>query len=218
MKNTLDRGDIMRNPLRSLDLPSVFCLLVLMALAATPLEGQKSTTRGLNLGVHLQASSLSVQDGDADSGGGLGLRVGYGLNRIVTLYFEMDGVSVDSESADEFQGTWTLGHADFGARFHFANTLRSWVPYLDVAVGARAASVNDVEVNGQSVGDISFSGGSISFGGGIYAYFSQTFALDVGVKFSGGEFTELDLGSVSLNNLDIDANSTRFKVGIVWWP
>jgi hypothetical protein len=189
-----------------------------MALAATPLEGQKSTTRGLNLGVHLQASSLSVQDGDADSGGGLGLRVGYGLNRIVTLYFEMDGVSVDSESADEFQGTWTLGHVDLGARFHFANTLRSWVPYLDVAVGARAASVNDVEVNGQSVGDISFSGGSISFGGGIYAYFSQTFALDVGVKFSGGEFTELDLGSVSLNNLDIDANSTRFKVGIVWWP
>ncbi len=208
----------MRNPLRSLNLPSAFCLLVLMALAATPLEGQKSTTRGLNLGVHLQASSLSVQDGDADSGGGLGLRVGYGLNRIVTLYFEMDGVSVDSESADEFQGTWTLGHVDLGARFHFANTLRSWVPYLDVAVGARAASVNDVEVNGQSVGDISFSGGSISFGGGIYAYFSQTFALDVGVKFSGGEFTELDLGSVSLNNLDIEANSTRFKVGIVWWP
>jgi len=73
-------------------------------------------------------------------------------------------------------------------------------------------------VNSQNAGDISFSGGSFSFGGGIYAYFTQTFALDVGVKFSGGEFTELDLGSVSLTNLDIDANSTRFKVGIVWWP
>ena len=60
--------------------------------------------------------------------------------------------------------------------------------------------------------------GAASFGGGIYAYFTRTFALDVGVKFSGGEFTEVDLGSVSLNDLDIDATSTRFKVGIVWWP
>ena len=182
------------------------------------MAGQKSTTRGMNLGVHLQAASLSVQNGDSDGGGGIGFRVGYGLNRIVTLYFEVDGISVDSEGSDEFQGTWTLGHADFGARFHFANTLRSWVPYLDVALGARGASVNNAEADGEAVGDISFSGGSFSVGGGIDVYFSQTLALDVGVKFSGGEFTKVDLGAVSLNDLDIDAQSTRFKVGIVWWP
>jgi len=101
----------MRNPLRSLNLSSAACLLGLTTLAATPLEGQKSTTRGLNLGVHLQAASLSIQDGDADGGGGLGFRIGYGLNRIVTLYFEADGVSVDSEGSDVFHPgfpTWTL--------------------------------------------------------------------------------------------------------------
>lgn len=208
----------MRNPRRFVNYVSALSLLGLLAASGTPLEGQKSTTRGLNLGVHLQAASLSVQEAEAEGGGGLGFRIGYGLNRIVTLYFEADGVSVDSENADEFQGTWTLGHADLGARFHFANTLRSWVPYLEVAIGARAASVQDVESNGQTVGDITFNGGSFSFGGGIYAYLSQTFALDVGLKFSDGEFNEVNLGSLSLNNLNIDATSFRFKVGIVWWP
>jgi hypothetical protein len=193
-------------------------LLGALALTAQPLEGQKSTTRGLNLGLHLEAASLSVENGDRDAGGGLGFRAGYGLNRIITLYFEADGVSVESEGSDVFQGTWTLGHVDLGARFHFANTLRSWVPYLDVAVGARAATVNDVEVDGEDRGDVSFSGGSFSLGGGIYVYFSQTLALDVGLKFSGGEFTEVDLGAVSFNDLDIDADSSRFKVGVVWWP
>ena len=208
----------MRKLLRSLNSVSTFSLLGLLATSATPLEGQKSTTRGLNLGVHLQAASLSVQEEEGEGGGGLGVRVGYGLNRIVTLYFEADGVSVDSEKSDEFQGTWALAHADLGVRFHFANTLRSWVPYLEVALGARAASVKDVESNGQTVGDITFNGGSFSFGGGISAYLSQTFALDVGLKVTDGTFNEVNLGSVSLNNLDIDATSTRLNVGIVWWP
>ena len=42
--------------------------------------------------------------------------------------------------------------------------------------------------------------------------------MEVGLKVSGGEFTELDLGAVTLETLDIDATSSRFKVGLVWWP
>jgi len=193
-------------------------LIAMLALPGHTIAGQESTTRGWNLGVHLQAATLKVQDGDQDGGGGLGFRVGYGFNRIVTGYFEADGVSVDSEGSDEIQGTWTLGHVDLGVRFHFANTLRSWVPYLDLALGGRVAKVTDVQVNGEDLGDISFNGGSFSFGGGIDVYFSQTFALDVGLKVSGGEFTEVDVGSLTVGDLDIDATSTRFKVGVVWWP
>lgn len=207
----------MGTPLR---LRSFVTASAIMALSAAPLQsaaGQKSTTRGLNLGVHLQAASLAVQGEDGDGGGGMGFRIGYGLNRLVTLFFEADGVAVDSKNSDQFQGTWTLGHADIGARFNFANTLRSWVPYLEVAVGGRAASVKDVESNGERVGEISFSGGSFTFGGGLYAFFTRTFALDVGLKFSSGTFNQVDLGSISVNNLDIDATSTRFQIGVVWW-
>ena len=208
----------MRTPIRDPKFVSILCLFGLLAGGTTPLAGQKSTTRGLNLGVHLQAASLTLENGESDSGGGLGVRVGYGLNRIITLYFEADGVSVDSESSDVIQATWALGHVDLGARFHFASTLRSWVPYLEVAVGGRSASVKDVEANGVSLPDFSRSGGAFSFGGGIYAYFKETLALDVGLKVSGGEFTEVRIGTLTQHNRDIDATSTRFKLGIVWWP
>jgi hypothetical protein len=195
-----------------------FNLVAMLGLTAGPLSGQKSTTRGLNLGFHLQAASLAVQDGASDGGAGAGFRIGYGLNRIITIYFELDGISVDSEGSDEFQGTWSLAHTDFGARFHFASTLRSWVPYLEVALGGRAATVSDATSNGNEVGDINFLGGSFSFGGGIYLYFTETFGMDVGLKLTGGEFDEVDLGPILLDDLDIDATSTRFKIGIVWWP
>lgn len=208
----------MRKTFRLPNMLATACILTLLGVSARPLAGQKSTTRGLNLGFHFQAASLSVEEEEGEGGGGAGFRIGYGFNRIVTVYFEADGVSVDSDNADAFQGTWTLGHADLGVRFHFANTLRSWVPYLDVAIGGRGASVKDVESNGTEIGDIKFSGSSFSFGGGIYLYLSQTFGVDLALKFSDGTFNEVDLGAVSLNNLDIDATSTRFKVGIVWWP
>jgi hypothetical protein len=207
----------MRWPIRAESFGGVFFTLALVGWAASPLAGQKSTTRGLNLGFHLQAASLSVQDGNSDGGAGAGFRIGYGLNRIITLYFELDGISVESEGSNEFRGTWSLAHTDLGARFHFASTLRSWVPYL-VAVGGRAATVSDATSNGAEVGDINFLGGSFSLGGGIYLYFTETFGLDVGLKLTGGEFDEVDLGPVIVDDLDIDASSSRFKVGIVWWP
>jgi hypothetical protein len=50
------------------------------------------------------------------------------------------------------------------------------------------------------------------------AYFTETFALDVELAWSGGEFTEVDVGSISVTSLDIDANSSRLSIGIAWWP
>ncbi len=197
---------------------AVATAVTLGAAAWAPLSAQNSTTRGLNLGVHVQAASLSVEDADAQEGGGLGIRIGYGLNRIITLYVELDGASVEVENAENLRGNWALGHADFGARFHFANSLRRWVPYLEAAIGARGVSVSDPFVGNEEIDDVTFSGGAFSVGGGLDVYFTQTLALDLGLKFSTGEFNQIDVGAVSIRNLDIDANSTRFKVGIVWWP
>lgn len=187
-------------------------------LLAMPLEAQESTTRGLHLGFHLQGASLKVEDSDPAGGGGAGFRVGYGINRIVTLFLEADGVTVEAGDPNIFSGEWALGHGEFGARFHFANSLRSWVPFLEVSVGGRAASVKSVTAGNLDWGDINVSGGVFSVGGGIYAYFTETLALEVDVRFSGGQFTKVDLGGLTFNDLDIEAASSRFKVGIVWWP
>ena len=124
---------------------------------------------------------------------------------------------MDSKNFEEFQGEWTLSHVDLGARFHFANALRSWVPYLDAAIGGRVASVSNAEAENQAIGTVKFNGGALSLGGGLSVYLKENLALDVGVKASFGTFNEVEIGAVSIGNLDIEATSTRFKVGIVWW-
>ncbi|MEN8374559.1 MAG: outer membrane beta-barrel protein [Gemmatimonadota bacterium] len=193
-------------------------LVAALMLAAGPLAAQQSTTRGFSLGVQLQGASLSVEDGDADNGGGLGLKLGYGINRIVTLYVALDGAQVTAENAPNLTGEWSMAHVDFGARFHFANSLRRWVPYLEAAIGSRVVGVDEAQVDGQDVPDTNFNGAAFTVGGGLSVYVKQSFALDAGLRVSGGEFTEVEVGQVSVGGLNIDATSTRLGVGVVWWP
>ncbi len=180
---------------------------------------QQSTTRGLNLGFHFAAASLSVEGGDQNNGGGAGFRAGYGVNRIVTVFLELDGATVDvTDAGGSVTGSWAMAHGDLGVRFHFANSLRSFVPYLEAALTGRAVSIGDARLDQQDVGSVNFSGGALSVGGGISLYLRRTLALDVGLKLSAGEFTEVGVGNLSLSGLHIDATSSRLNIGLVWWP
>jgi hypothetical protein len=186
-------------------------------LVPSAVVAQRSTTRGFTLGAHLQAASLTVEDGDPDSGGGLGIRAGYGFNRMFTGYLEVDGIAFDVENP-ELNGTWSMAHVDLGMRFNFANSLRRWVPFLEAAVGGRAVTVDDANVNNASAGNVSFSGGAFSLGGGVGFFLSQKVALETVLKWSAGEFSQIDVGNLSVTGLDLEASSFRFKVGIAWWP
>jgi opacity protein-like surface antigen len=179
---------------------------------------QKSTTRGWSLGAHLQAANLSVENGDAATGGGIALRVGYGFNRRITGFVHLDGGSIEFENTNPIGGTWTIGHADLGVRFHFANSLRRWVPYVETAIGVRAVSVDSALVGNQVAGKVTFSGSAFTLGGGLSSYLKPSLALDANMKWTGGRFTRVDLGAATLNDLDIDAGSFRFGVGFIWWP
>lgn len=203
---------------RSIPATRVALLVAVAALtAASPVFGQSSTTRGFTVGAHLQGASLTVEDDDPSDGGGAGLRLGYGLNRSFTLYLEADGIRFDVEN-EEFGGEWTMGHADLGVRYNFANSLRRWVPFLEAALGGRAVRLEEATVSGEDAGELEFSGGSASIGGGVSYFVGETFALETLVKFTGGTFEQVDVGDISVNNLDIDASSFRFKIGVAWWP
>jgi hypothetical protein len=195
-------------------------LLALSMTALTPVlaSAQLSTTRGFSFGAHLQGTSLTGEDGKTNSGGGLALRAGYGFNRLVTAFVHIDGSQIDVPSGGDIVGQWNLGHAEVGARFHFANSLRRWVPYLEASAGTRVVSVTDASVNGDEIDKVDFNGGALTFGGGLSTFFRKTMAVDVSLKWSGGTFTEIDLGNVALRNLDIEATSFRFGVGLIWWP
>ena len=189
-------------------------------LAPSMASAQRSTTRGLSLGVHVQGTSLTVEDADESSGGaGLGLRLGYGFNRIVTGFIHVDGAQIDVASGGTITGTWNLGHAEVGARFHFANSNRRLVPYLEGSAGARVVSVSDATVSGSSdTENISFNGGAVTFGAGLSTHLTKRAAFDVSLKWTGGTFSEVDLGAVAVRNLDIDASSFRFGIGMIFWP
>jgi hypothetical protein len=192
-------------------------LASIAGVAATPAAAQRSTTRGFSIAAHLQGASLKVEDDDPSGGGGAGLRVGYGFNRNFTIYVEADGIQFDVENPD-LEGEWTMGHADLGLRYNFANSLRRVVPFLDAAIGGRAVSVEDTTSDGQDDPTVTFSGGSFSLGGGVSFFTSEKFALETLVKFTGGKFEQIDVGDLSARVIDIEASSFRFKVGVSWWP
>ena len=197
---------------------AVTVALMIGPIAVSGAAAQASTTRGLHLGVFVEGAQLSIEGDDPSGGGGIGLRVGYGLNRIVTLYLNVDGTAIEVDQADSPNGDWQMAHVDLGARFHFANTLRRWVPFLEAALTARAVGLDDAIVGNQDVGRLSFNGAAFTIGAGIAIYLKETLALDIGLLASAGEFNEIEVGAIAVNNLDVDANSSRFRVGLVWWP
>ncbi len=196
----------------------VFGSIAAFLVLAGPARGQESTTLGFTLGGHLSGASLTVEDGERNDAGGAGIRLGYGINRTITLFLQLDGAEFEVDPEDGLGGDWTMGHADLGARFHFANSLRSWVPYLEASLTGRVVSVTDAEVEDEEAPDVTFSGGAFTIGGGLMYYFAESLALDVELALSSGEFTEVEIGTVSVNSLDLDAASTRFSVGLAWWP
>lgn len=187
--------------------------LVLLAAAAAPASAQ-STTRGLFLQVSADGQSLNFNEDDfreTDGGGGLALRAGYGLSRVVTLYAGVSGAQVDGETNGVINDTydWTAG--ELGARLHLLPSARL-IPYLDVALRGVAATYDEA--------DLEFRGGGIAFGGGLAYYVTPSVALDAALRLGGGGFDEVQGGALSL---DVDPDDFgygegRLSVGLTVFP
>ena len=186
-------------------------------LVADSALAQESTTRGFTIGLHATGASLVIEGGERSNAGGGGINLGYGLNRRFTIFAQGDGAQFDEQDTGDVEGTWTMGHFEVGARFNFANSLRRWVPFLQGALGYRVVSVSDPVVNSTAVNEVSLSGAGLSLGGGTYFYFKESFALNLQLLWTGGEFTTVTVDNISMSGLDVDATSSRFNVGVSWW-
>ena len=181
---------------------------------------QESTTRGFTVGLHLTGASLKVEgaNNERESAGGGGIRVGYGLNRNFTLFVRGDGAQFDNLTTDNVEGQWTMGHFDVGARYNFANSLRKWIPFVEAALGYRAVSVTDPVVDNIPRNELSISGAGLTLGGGVDYYLSESWALDLQLLWTGGEFTTRRIDNVSVSGMGFDATSSRVTLGVAWWP
>jgi hypothetical protein len=80
----------------------------------------------------------------------------------------------------------------------------------------RVVSVQDI-LTTNAFNETRFNGPAVTFGGGIMLYNTEHFAFDIGLLFSGGKFTDIEIGNTTVSGFDIDASSTRLNLGISWW-
>lgn len=194
-------------------------VLTLAAGTAAPVLGQdalvdaRSKTTGIVLGAYLNGTALSAEGEDVESGGGLSIRLGYGLNDRFELFTELHAASIRYANVDD---TYGLAHFDLGARLNLGQTTVAWRPYLDAALTGRAASFS---AGGGSTLDLRGSG--LSLGGGVHYFFNPKLALDAGLRLTFGSFSEGRLGNsgwVDLQDGSISGTSSRVNLGLAWRP
>jgi hypothetical protein len=223
---------------------TIRAVALLLCAATAPLGAQAGDTaifrgnsNGLFLAGHLHVvpgitvggpgirrlGGSSDRDVNTSTGGGLGVMVGY-ASLPVTLYVGLDAAAQGSDAvdADGAEIRYGLGHLEVGARFHWLRGGSRMAPYLTAAVGIRALAAANVALENPPFEptreDVSASGSFLSGGGGVLYYFGAKTALDVGVVFTGGQFSEAEVDNVS-RRVALDASlSTRVRVGVTWYP
>lgn len=173
-----------------------------------------SDTEGFFIEGHFQGHGLTVEDSDADSGGGLGVKVGYGFTPLFTLYLGIDGASMDvsnGEGQNVVASEYTLVYVDLGGRINLRAGPNSVVPYLDGSLSG-IGSVYDT-----AAGEATFSGAGVSIGGGVQYFFSPQFAFNGGLDLTFGSYDELELAGQT-ESVDLGITGARINIGFSWYP
>jgi hypothetical protein len=196
---------------------AVFLLLAFMAAGST--ASAQSHTHGFFLNAQLNGSALKVEDSNGtDSGGGIGLGLGYGFTPAIAAFLNVDVASIRG-SDDE--PDYSLGHAELGVRYTFGQATARWRPSLDASLALRMATWDDVNFEGFGVGDVELTGPSYGVGGGLAYYFNPSLALNMGLRLHFGSFNEIKIDNVTFDlegDEKISATSTRFNIGVAWYP
>lgn len=182
------------------------CLLLLASLLAPVASAQTYGPHGFSLGFGVQRAGISfdedaIEGDDAESGFGGGLTAEYGFNDTFSLFLNVDGADVDGA---------TLTHVDLGGRAYLWAT-EDLFPYVQVGLtGFGLSEENDTN-------EAALRGGALSAGLGLRYFFSPKLAFDVNGVYATGEFTEVEINDVAFDDLDVDAHTTRFRFGVVFF-
>ena len=190
-------------------------LAVASLVLAQGIEGQaRSNTSKFFLTFGANGTSIKAENIDQDeTGPGLHLGAGYGFSSRFAVFLDAAGASIKSGDDD-----YVLSHVDIGLRFHFANSNRAFIPYIEGAFTGRAAGLDDQNIDGNDDVDVEISGGGFSLGGGILYFFNPKWAFNAHVKWTTGEFSRVRVENVTVDGFDIDATSARVGIGLSWFP
>lgn len=194
---------------------SLAAAALLAASVSASAQSVRSSTQGLMLDLHLNGSSIKVEDGTNESGAGIGARMAWGFTPRISAYLGYDRArieSADSQLADKY----SLGQFDLGMQYNFANSDRAWRPYVEAAATRRGmyADVNDAGTTYK----LTTSGYGMSVGGGFQYFFSAPWSLNTGLNYTFGSFTHAEVDGQSVDMDKISATGARLNVGMSWHP
>lgn len=172
---------------------------------------ERSRSKGFFIGLGVEGSGIqtNVAGSTAESGGGGGLVLGYGFSKRWSLYTDVSDAQINATGG----GTYSLAHADLGARVHFRGGAHSLVPFLQVGATGRAVST--------TVGGTTYtgSGGGATLGAGLNAYFTHSAALSAVASWSVGNFDKFQVDNTVVGtNASVNATTARVHLGMVWFP
>ena len=174
----------------------------------------RASTSKFFVGLGLNGSAIKFENAtEGENGSGATLQLGYGFTPKFAMFFEGTGAALNTDEP------MALGHFDVGARYHFTNPSRAFVPFLEVALTGRAMMQENVSFDGgTTVNDFALAGGGFSFGGGLLYFMNPKWALNTGLKWTAGRFTDAKYGNVTMTGFESDATTARFNVGVTWFP
>jgi hypothetical protein len=150
-------------------------------------------------------------------GGGLGIMVGYDLNKSITGFASFD-VARQGSGVNYMTGSFGLVHAELGVRANLSRTNPQMLPYATAAIGRRAIGAKVTDLEDGEIYDMSLSGTMLSFGGGLQYTLSPKVSLDGGAEFGIGAFDHVD-DNGDLYTISVNSSTTiRVRAGITWRP
>ena len=180
----------------------------------TPPAAKPSNTTGLFLQGHFSGSGLTVEDADPERGSGFGLKLGYGVSPLVTLYAGLDVAGMETEAPSTRESAsqeYGLGYFDLGVQFNVGGERNALVPYLDVAFSGQAAVF---ERYGE---DLVYSGSGFSAGVGLKYFLSEVLVFNSGLQRTFGGFSKVEMFG-EVEQIEMKSTSTRFNLGLSLYP
>jgi len=183
---------------------TALAMTMVASARAQPLDrSARSNTSGLSVGMHLNTAAIRSPENVTNKGGGVGLRLSYGLNQTVAFFLAYDVATLSARLMD-----YGVIHADVGLRLSLANGTSATVPYVEGAFSGRAWN------QAAYTNERAFTGNAATFGGGIQHFVDRHIAIDAGLLFSHGTFTDATVHGVSVPDYRGDAIwSSRFNLG-----
>lgn len=187
---------------------SIYLLAVLFFLSLNTAYGQDTSEemddgKGLYIGLSLIGTSFDVPEfsDDMDTGGGLGLEIGYNFSTNFAIFANLDGSNMSPDVGEDYG----LAHVDLGVEGRLGDSDSSFRPFAKASLLAAVAQYDGEQ------GDLEISGGGLGLGIGVYYFVNDNFALDLGYTHSWINVSEVKVGSVSV---EIDENAQSGRIGL----